>query len=445
MNAKTILSYLLAGLAGAGLYAYRQPLLGWMWRTPSTPPPHAAGATPAGPAATEPAGAAQTRRVLYWVDPMHPAYKSDRPGIAPDCGMELVPVYADEIEPPSGMAPGTVRLSPERQQLIGVRTGRVEVQPVRRVIRAAARLAYDETRITHVHSKVEGWIEEVFVNYTGAPVRAGQPLFTIYSPELVSAQQEYLIALKARREMAESAVPELARSAEALYEAAQQKLKLWDVSDEQIRRLEATGQPQRTLTFHSPHSGFVLAKQAFEHLRVTRDTELYTLADLSRIWALAEVYEYEAGLIRLGQRATLSLAYAPGQAYQGQLTFIHPELDPQTRTLKVRLEFPNPGLRLRPEMFGTAEIQVNLGAQLVVPAEAVVDSGTKQWVFLARGEGYFEPREVMLGPRTDGYHTVVAGLRAGDTVVTSANFLIDSESRLKAAVAQMGSAPAHKH
>jgi len=432
---KTIFSYVIVAALGAGVYAWRETLFGWAYRPRSAAVSKADANVPA-PAAP-PAG----RKILYWVDPMHPAYKSDKPGIAPDCGMKLVPVYADEAAKMTEMPPGTVQISPERQQLIGVRTGKIEERPVRRTIHATARLAFDETRITHVHSKVAGWIEEVFVNYTGEPVRVGQPLFSIYSPELVSTQQEYLVALKARKQMAESTVPELARSAESLYEAARQRLRLWDVSEEQIRTLEQTGKPQRTITFYSPHSGIVMEKKAFEHLRVTQDTDLYTLADLSRIWAIADVYEYEAPFVHVGQRGILSLSYVMGQTFTGHVSFIYPEVDPQTRTLKVRLEFPNPGLKLRPEMFGTAEIAVDLGKQLVVPVDAVVETGRKQMVFIARGEGYFEPREVMLGPRTDGFYPVLDGLKPGDTVVTSANFLIDSESRLKAAVAQMRETP----
>jgi Cu(I)/Ag(I) efflux system membrane fusion protein len=439
---RTILSYALTAVLGAGAYAYREPLLGWMTSPDAEAEmDHSAHAAPV----AQPG----ERKVLYWVDPMHPAYKADKPGIAPDCGMQLEPVYADDAAQLAGMPPGTVRLSTERQQLIGVRTGTAEMQPVRRVIRATARLAYDETRITHVHTKVEGWIEQVFVDYTGAPVRAGQPLFTIYSPELVSAQQEYLIALRAKKQMADSPLPELSRSSESLYQASRQRLKLWDVTEEQIQRLEETGQPRRTLTFYAPHGGIVLEKKAFEHQRITQDSDLYTVADLSRIWALAEVYEYEAPFVRLGQPAMLTLSYVPGQVFHGRVTFIAPQLDPQTRTLQVRLEFSNPGLKLRPEMFGTAEINVDMGKQLVVPADSVVDTGLKQMVFIARGDGYFEPREVLLGPRIDGFYAVMNGVAAGETVVTSANFLIDSESRLKAAVSQMGGTkqaePPHKH
>ena len=377
------------------------------------------------------------RRVLYWVDPMHPAYKSDRPGIAPDCGMQLVPVYADEAEQMAKAPAGTVRITPERQQLIGVKLGRAEVRPVRKTIRAVARIANDETRIVHVHSKVDGWIEEIFVNSVGAPVEKGDPLFTLYSPELVSAQQEYLIALRARRQLAESPVPGIARSTESLYQAARRRLELWDVSPDQIRKLEESGESQQTVTFYSPHHGFVLEKKAFEHLRVTQDTDLYLIADLSTVWAIADVYEYEASMVQPGQKATMTLAYLPGQSFAGKVSYIYPQLDPQTRTLRVRLDIANANLRLRPEMFATVEIEVDLGKQLVVPVEAVLDSGNKQYAFVTRGDGYFEPREIKLGPRSDGYYVVESGLKPGEQVVTSANFLIDSESRLKAATAQM--------
>ena len=436
MKKRIVISFAAFVVIAGAVYLLRSYIAAWFVPGRSAPAASTggdhSGHAPAAPGSNE-------RKILYWVDPMHPAYKSDRPGIAPDCGMTLVPVYADEAAQLAPMPPGTVRITPERQQLIGVKLGQVERQAVRKTIRAVARISYDETKIVHYHNKVEGWIEEIFANYTGAPIHVGDPLFSLYSPELVSTQQEYLIALRAKKELSESPVPEIARSTESLLQAARQRLKLWDVSDDQIRRLEETREPQRTITFYSPHHGFILEKKAFEHLRVTLDTDLYMFADLSTVWAIVEIYEYEASLVQVGQRATLSLPTYPGQTFAGRISYIYPQFDPQTRTLKVRMDFPNPGLKLRPDMFATAEIIANLGAQLVIPADAVLDSGTQRYVFLAKGDGYFEPREVTLGPRSDGYFLVQSGLKAGDTVVTSANFLIDSESRLKQATAQMGS------
>lgn len=458
----------------AGLWYFRAPIGAWfgMKQTPAeTPPtqqaadPHAGHTMPAGEAAADPhaghampaapaaedhsahggaAPAAQAkgeRKILYWQDPMHPAYRSDKPGIAPDCGMALVPVYADEAAAMAQMPAGTVRLTAEKQQLIGVQLGRATMQDVTRDIRAVAKIALDESSIVHAHSKVDGWIEELFVTYAGAPVQQGQPLFTLYSPELLSAQQEYLIALKAKRELSGSSRPEIARSGEALYAAAREKLRLWDVTDEQIKRLEETGQPQRTVTFYAEHGGVVMERKAYAHMRVEKDTDLFVIADLSRVWAIAEVYEYEAPLVSVGQAARLTLTALPGHAFTGKVGFIYPQLDPQTRTLRVRMDVDNPGLHLRPEMFANMEMKVSLGRQLVVPEQAVLDSGLKQYVFLNKGDGYFEPREVRVRLRTGGLAVIESGLRAGDPIVTSGNFLIDSESRLKAAAGAAG----HQH
>jgi len=381
------------------------------------------------------------RKILYWQDPMHPSYRSDKPGTAPDCGMKLVPVYAEPSEPMAQLPEGTVQLTAEKQQLLGVTLGRAEMRPVNRNIRAVAKIAFDESRIVHAHTKVDGWIEQIFAEYVGAPVTHGQPLFTIYSPELLSAQQEYLIAIKAKREFANSPTPEIARSTEALYEAAREKLRLWDVSEDQIRKLEETGKPERTVTFYADHHGIVMERKAYQHMRVEKNTDLYMIADLSRVWAIAEVYEFEAPFVAVGQPARMTLMALPGRTFRGKVSFIYPQLDSQTRTLKVRLDFDNPDMQLRPEMFANVELDVSLGRQLVVPEQAVLDSGLKQYVFLNKGNGYFEPRQVRVLLRADGFASIEAGLKAGDQVVTSANFLIDSESKLKAAAGTAG----HQH
>lgn len=452
MNRSTIVKILVVVALLTGAWIYRAPLGEWFgWKpapvvemaeeTAAEVDPHAGHNVPAAGKDSQPAAAPVERKILYWQDPMHPAYRSDKPGIAPDCGMKLVPVYAEEAEAMAEMPPGTVRLSTEKQQLVGVTLGRAEVQALSKTVRAVAKIAYDESHIVHAHTKVDGWIEEIFVDYVGATVEPGQKLFTLYSPELLSTQQEFLIALKARRELSSSPTPEIARGTEALYQAARDRLRLWDVSEEQIRHLEETGQPQRTITFYAEHGGVVIERKAYEHLRVDKDTDLYMIADLSRVWAIAEVYEHEASLISIGQRARMTLTALPGRAFAGRVNFLYPQLDPQTRTLKVRMDLDNPGLQLRPEMFANVEFEVSLGRQLVVPESAVLDSGLKQYVFLNRGDGYFEPREVRVGMRTGGFVVIDGGLKAGDEVVTSANFLIDSESKLKATA----STAAHQH
>lgn len=451
MNRSTIVKILVTVALLVGAWIYRAPLGEWFgWKptpvaemaskTVTAVDPHAGHDMSASAKDSQAPAAPGERKILYWQDPMHPAYKSDKPGIAPDCGMALVPVYADEAEAMAEMPPGTVRLSSEKQQLVGVKLGRAEVRALSKTVRAVAKIAVDERSLTHAHTKVEGWLEDVFVNYVGESVQHGQPLFTLYSPELLSAQQEYLIALKAKRELASSPTPEIGRSTEALYAASRDRLRLWDVSDEQIRKLEETGQPQRTITFYAEHSGVVMERKALPHMRVEKNTDLYTIADLSRVWAIAEVYEHEASLVSTGQEARMTLTALPGRAFTGKVNFIYPQLDPQTRTLKVRMDFDNPGLQLRPEMFANVEFEVSLGRRLVVPESAVLDSGLKQYVFLNRGDGYFEPREVRVGLRTGGFAVIDGGLSAGDEVVTSANFLIDSESKLKAA-----STPGHPH
>ena len=370
------------------------------------------------------------REVLYWYDQMHPNYKSDKPGIAPDCGMDLVPFYADEAEALSKLPPGSVMLSSEKQQLIGVRTATVEHSWVHKTIRTVAHLAPDETRIAHVHTKFEGWIEKVYVDYVGKRVKKGQPLFTIYSPELVSTQEEYLLALKGQKVLGESPFTRAAKGSTTLLEAARRRLELWDISEEQIRELEQTGKVRRTLTIHSPMQGFVTVRNAYENAYVTPGTKIYSIVDLGRVWAMAMIYEYELPFIRTGQRATMSLAYQPGKKYRGRVTYIYPEIEAKSRTVKVRLEFQNPRLELKLDMYADVEIHVNYGRRLVVPSEAVLDSGMRKIVFLARPNGYFEPREIEVGPRLDNQFIVLKGLKAGDKIVTSGNFLIDSESRM---------------
>ena len=381
--------------------------------------------------------AAKERKVLYWYDPMHPAYKSDKPGIAPDCGMTLVPKYADEQNSMANMPSGAVTLSAEKQQLIGVRITKVERQPLTRTVRTTAQLTADETKIAHVHVKVTGYIDKVFVDYVGHLVKKGEPLFTIYSPDLVATQEEYLISKRGEKYLGGSPYKEVSDGANSLLKASRDRLKLWDISDEQIKKLDETGEVSKTITFYSPITGFVTDRKAFPQVAVTPDTELYTVSDLSTIWANADIYEYEVPYVHVGQRATMQLSYFPGRIWTGTVSHIHPMVDPQTRTVKVRIEFPNPNFELKPEMFADVQLNINYGDQLVVPKEAVLDSGTEQIVFVAHGGGMFEPRRITVGPQMDGQVVVLAGLKPGENIVTSGNFLIDSESRMKNAMAGM--------
>jgi len=380
---------------------------------------------------------ASDRKILYWYDPMHPVYKSDKPGIAPDCGMKLVPKYADEQMGMASMPPGTVTISPEKQQLIGVRTAKVERQPLAQTVRTTAQLTADETKIAHVHVKVSGYIDKVFVDYVGQLVKKGQPLFTLYSPDLVATQQEYLISKRGERYLGNAPYKEVSAGANSLLAASRDRLKLWDISDEQIRQLDETGEVSKDMTFYSPITGFVTDRKAFPQTSVTPDTELYTVSDLSTVWVNADIFEYEVPYVRVGQRATMELSYYPGRTWTGRVSYIYPTVDPVARTVKVRIQFPNPSFELKPQMFADVQLNINYGDKLVVPKEAVLDSGVEQTVFVAHENGMFEPRRITIGPQMNDRVVVLSGLKPGETIVVSGNFLIDSESRLKNAMAGM--------
>jgi len=340
------------------------------------------------------------------------------------------------------VSPGAVQITPERQQLIGVKIGTVEMKPLEKVIRTVGRVDYDERKVVTVSPKIGGWIEDLYVDFTGRFVREGEPLLTIYSPELVSTQEEYLIALRARKDLVKSPFPEVAASGNSLAESARRRLKLWDISDDQIKALEESGQVKKTLTLHSPFSGFVLEKAAYKGMSVMPGMALFKLADLSVVWLIADIYEYELPFIRLGQQASVQLSYIPEETFTGKAIYIYPSLNPETRTAKVRFEFPNPHGKLKPEMYANVEIKVHLGHKLVIPEGAIIDTGLRQMAIIDKGSGYFEPREVKIGTKVDNYYEVIKGLKAGEKVVTSANFLIDSESKLKEAIGGVGSAHA---
>jgi len=330
------------------------------------------------------------------------------------------------------ITPGMVQISLERQQLIGVKFGTVEMRPLEKIIRTVGRVDYDERKVGIVSPKIGGWIEELYVNFTGKYVRQGEPLLTIYSPELVSAQEEYLIALRMAKALGDR---------DFLVESAKRRLKLWDISDEQIKALEQRGQLAKSLTLHSPFAGFVWERMAFKGMNVMPGMPLFKIADLSVVWVYADIYEYELPFIRLGQEASIQLSYLPQEYFTGKVLYIYPSLNPETRTAKVRFEFPNPDGKLRPEMYANVEIRVHLGKKPVVPDGAIIDTGLKQIAIVDQGNGYFEPREVKVGAKVDGYYEILNGLKVGERVVTSANFLIDSESKFKEAVG----VPGHAH
>jgi Cu(I)/Ag(I) efflux system membrane fusion protein len=341
-------------------------------------------------------------------------------------------------EPPTAVSGPTVFISPARQQLIGVRTAMVEHRALDTTIRAVGTLAYDETRVTQLNTKVAGWIERVFVDYVGKPVRRGEPLFSVYSPDLVATQNEYLLALKARDQFASSQVVETRASSESLLAATRQRLKLWDITDAQITELEGTRQPRRSLTVYAPFTGIVLERNAFAGQYVTPEMMTFKLADLSTLWVIGQVFEYELGQIAVGQDADIAFPYGEyGRTIKGRIGFIYPDIDPQTRRARIRVEFINTGGTFKPGTYVTVSITTRGGHVLAVPKEAVIDTGAKQVAIVAHPNGYFEPREIRVGQPTDEFYPVLSGLAVGDLIVTSAQFMVDSEANLQSAMQAM--------
>jgi len=437
--------------------------------------------------APEKAGAAQADKKSRYTCPMHPTIVQDHPGDCPICGMKLVPlqatadpgaddakqdaakggrtiafyrspmdpkqtslvfrkdemgmdylpVYQDEVNgsaaPVEGLA--TVNIDPMRQQLIGLQSVEVKRGPVGATWRTVGRVQVDPTSVRKFNIKVEGFVERIFVDFVGQPVRRGQPLLSLYSPDLMSAQSEYLLARKTQRRLGAGASAEDGAS---LVSAARQKLRLWDVPQSEVERLERTGEPSRTVTFVSPISGVVTAKNVVEGARIGPSETPYEITDLSHVWVMADAYEGDLRQVSVGMQASLVMAAYPGQVFSGRVDFIDPVLDPKTRTVKVHLHFPNPGGKLKPEMFGEVTLQGQARQGLTIPIDAVIQTGTRQVVFVELGQGKFQPREVALGGRSGDTVEVRSGLSEGQKVVTRANFLIDSESHLRASLAAMG-------
>ncbi len=376
------------------------------------------------------------REILYWYAPMVPTEIYDKPGLS-QMGMKLLPKYADEVEEKSGAG---ITIDPATVQNMGVLTDVVERGDLKIEIRTVGTLDYDEDNIFLVNTKYDGWIEKVYVNYVGESVDRGQPLFEIYSPDLVTTQEEYLSAQKYRDAMRESGFPDALARAEALFDAARSRLLYWDITPEQIGRLEEQGEAMRTLTVVSPASGVVVKKmdQALEGMRSKAGMNLYKIADLSSLWVHVDIYEYQLPWIKEGQEAEVEIGYYPGEAFTGKVLFFYPYLDEKTRTIKACIELPNPNGRLRPEMYATVKFTPVAAMDVtIVPEIAVLHSGERDIVVLALGEGRFEPREVRLGLQGSGSYQVLEGLEGGEEIVTSAQFLIDSESSLREAVNKM--------
>lgn len=380
------------------------------------------------------AGGPQERKVLYWRAPMDPNYISDKPGKSP-MGMDLVPVYADEDAAPGSH---TIRIDPVTIQNMGIRTKVLERGPLVKTIRTVGRVDYDEQLVTFINTKFEGWIEKLHVDETGQHVNKGQPLFDVYSRELYSAQEEYLAAVRGLERVADASEMVKQQSRDLL-EAALIKLRYLDVSEEQIQRLADTKEIKKTLTIHSPAEGIVTEKMALEGMYVKPGMKLYTIADLSQVWVYVDVYEYQLPWISVGQNATMTLPYVPGKGFEGKVVYIYPYLNERTRVITVRLEFENPEIELKPGMYANVMLKSELKRDaLLIPREAYIDSGKRQLAFEYRGGGKFQPREIQVGVEgEDGMVEVLHGLDAGDVVVTSGQFLLDAESKLKEAVAKM--------
>jgi len=374
------------------------------------------------------------RKIKHWVAPMDPTYISDKPGKSP-MGMDLVPVYEEEES-----TEGVVRIDPAFVQNIGVQSVLVERRDIPFSIRTIGTVTYDDKKLALVNTKYAGWVEKVRINYVGETVSKGQELFEIYSPELVTTQKEYLSALDYAEKLSHTDLSEIKSRALSLLDASRERLRYWDISDEQIRRLEKSRQPTRTLKVFSPAGGMVLEKmdQTLEGMYVKPGMNLYKIVDLSTVWVEAEIFEDQVPWLKVGQFASLEFPYQPGRKYRGTIRYIYPFLNQKTRTMKVSLEVPNPDLALRAEMYANVTFDVPSAKNvLTVPEESVIHSGARNVVVLDRGDGTFKVTEVTLGVNGEGVWEVKEGVAAGDRVVVSSQFLIDSESNLREAVRKM--------
>lgn len=365
----------------------------------------------------------QERKIKYWVAPMDPNYISDKPGKSP-MGMDLVPVYEDG----TGDNESVIVIDPTVVQNMGILTTPVEIRSLGKEIRTLGLVDYDETRFTHIHTKVKGWIESLYIDYTGQKVYKGQPLLDIYSPELVSTQEEYLTALANMKSNNTGAA--------ALLRSTRERLSNWDVTPEQIAELERTGKVNKVMTIYSPFNGIVVEKMATEGMNVTEGMNLYAIADLMKVWVYADIYEYELPWLEDGLEAEMTLSYIPGKVFKGSVAYVYPFLDSKTRTIKVRLEFDNYDEKLKPGMYANILIKTAKREKtVVVPRESVIHSGEREIVFVKVGKGKYEPREITLGAQGEGgYYEVISGLKGGEQVVTSGQFMLDSESSLREAV-----------
>ncbi len=372
------------------------------------------------------------------------AQEKSMPGMATSPAEKPAP--KEEAPEQAATEAPTVEIPKDKQQLIGVKTTTVSVQPLTKDIRTVGLVEYDQRRLNTINTKLEGWIEKLYVNFTGTYVRKGDPIADIYSPELWATQQEFINMVRwakgARtrgegRATATSGQDDLNvaslidKDALSLVDAARQRLKLWDITDSQIQKIEESEKPIRTLTIYSPYSGYVLQKYVNQGQRVMPGEKLFDVADLSSVWITADIYEFELPLVKVGDPATVQLAYFPGRQFSTRIDYIYPVLEGDTRTAKARFSIPNQGGLLKPQMFTNVDLKISLGRRLAVPPDAVINTGVRRIAYVDKGDGNFEPREVMTGVETDQLVEIIAGLKAGDKVASAANFLIDSEAKLK--------------
>jgi len=386
------------------------------------------------------AAAPGQKKILYWYDPMKPEVHFDHPGKSPFMDMQLVPKYAEEAPAPGAGAPppgySVIKIPLERRQEIGVTTAKVEKRTIGGAIETNGVVAEDEGRLNAVNAKFAGYIERLFVDRTGQPVRRGQPLLMVYSPDLVATERELLLALENVRRLS-SGSPQAASDASALLSATRQRLRLWDIPASEIDRIEKSGEVSKTLTLYSPVSGVVLKKDAVAGLAIMPGMPLYTIADLSTVWVLADVYQSEMPMTAPGNSAVISASFLPGETFRGRVDFVYPTLTEETRTVKVRLVIPNPKGLLKPGMFVRVSLSGKERKVLAIPRSALIDTGERQIAFVEQSAGVYAPRQVETGVQGKVFVEVLSGLSEGEMVVTSANFLIDSESRIGA----LGSAP----
>ena len=427
----SVLVIVLLGAVGAGSY--------WLGARSQTPAPD--GASASAPAA----GATKQRKLLYYRNAMGLADTSPTPKKDP-MGMDYVPVYEGEDEPTAAgeaASPNQVRISTEKIQKLGVRTEAASMRLLGKTVRAAGRVEPDERRVYAVTAKFEGYVERLHVNATGQPVAKGQPLFEAYSPELVSAQREYAIAVQGMQAMKDASA-EAQGGMKQLAESSLTRLRNWDLSPAQVTALMKTGQAQRSITFPSPVSGVVTEKKALQGMRFMPGEVLYQVTDLSSVWVIADLAEQDIGLVKAGARARVTTTAYPNEVFEGRITYVYPTMRAETRTIPVRVELANPGRKLKPAMY--AQVELAVGGKvpvLSVPDSAVIDTGTRRLVLVQIGPGRFESREVELGARGENLVEIVKGVSDGEQVVVAANFLIDAESNLKAAVGGLGGHAGH--